>query len=169
MKLLILLLILPLSAYAERDCAKEAFSLSIAVKFAWDIGSDIDNKTFYKQLPKNLTDLCKNTDNYAATADSAMSDLIEYKKIQEELRKTKTMTAENVPTGHANMDHLPPQISNEDLCSIVDKNFRDSKYCEAPEAYLKAAMKSNLLDDIKLFCATHIEEIAKRRKECNPL
>lgn len=167
MKFLILLFIFPLLASAERDCAREALSMSIAVKFSWEIGSDIDNKIFYKELPKNLKDLCKNDDSYPDTSSSAGFNLSDYKISQEELRKNKTMTAENFPTGNANMDHLPPMISNEDLCLIVDKNLKDTtKYCETPESYLRAAMKSNLLEDVKQFCVTHIEEVAEIRKRC---
>lgn len=163
---LIMVFSAPFARAVERDCAKEAFNLDIGWLMVNELRFSLEVNIEQKVIPKNLADVCKDSDFFNNAFQYSQESLESYKKSQLELARNKTMSVEHFLLGSVNTDHLPAEISNQDLCEIVDKSVSHYARCLAPRSYLESVTKSNILFNIKGECPKYIQEISGLIKKC---
>lgn len=155
-KFLVLFILVQYSAFAAgRDCLKEANDLRLAEKVSMWWNSQLDHGE------KTIAQICKEG-NGDFDSQIELNKILHQKGRADYARKhTYTVGTE----GYVYFEDLDGEISNDELCKVLDKHIKENSNCTTPSNYLRALV----FDDYKNYekiCLKNLPEQQKRMIAC---
>lgn len=166
MKILILFILFSHSAFAgnsERDCVQEHFNFLIFDEMEFVLDQRFNDSS---SVAAGCDLLKKEPESVDGYPDLVRQYLGLKNRMSLELKFKKTITADQYFASDL-IVHRGPEVSNEEVCEIVDAEIKYKTTCWRPKNHLEKSRHIDISQkDLFQLCQEHLPQILKNRKVC---